>query len=451
MWCDMVCNKCRYWFVVCVWLFLTSAVFVNDVSASDYVLRIHGSNTVGAALVPELTRQWLAANDYKIISDNFTAHDERLIKAHSDTNDTINVEISAHGSSTAFVDLNAAKADIGMASRPIKQAELYGMMAKFGQLNKPNTEYIIAIDALAVIVNPANPLKQISKPLLQKIFSGRFKNWAQLGLPPGDIHVYARDDNSGTYDTFKHLVLSEEAPLVKTAKRYESNAELSDDVAKDPNGIGFVGLAYVRKSRALAVAEKGALALYPVKFNVATEDYALSRRLYLYVPEKNTHPLAKSFAQFAQSDAGQRIAANVGFVSQEVIAYKKKPIKQAPKEYRQLVENAQRLSLNIRFRQGKASMDNKAMYDVGRLIKFMKQPGNKDKKLMLFGFSDSHEASTYYSLNLSIDRVDAVADKLLGYHLETDRVRGYGEEVPVSSNDTEPGRIRNRRVEVWIH
>jgi len=456
----MVCRNCAHWFCVGLWLVLSTTVFVNDafagegkasnVTANKKVLRIHGSNTVGAALVPELTRQWLKANDYQVVSDKFTSHDERLITARNDSNDEINVEIYAHGSSTAFVDLKAGKADIGMASRPIKQAALY-QLKSLGELNKPNTEYIIAIDGLAVIVSPANPLKRISKTILRKIFSGQITNWSRLGLPAGKIQVYARDDNSGTYDTFKHLVLSQEAPLTNTARRYESNAELSDDVAKDPNAIGFVGLAYVRKSRALAVAEKGATALLPVKFNVATEDYALSRRLYLYVPEKHTHPLAKSFAEFAQSDAGQRIAAKVGFVSQEVIAYDKKPIRQAPKEYRQLVENAKRLSLNIRFREGRAYMDNKAMHDVGRLIKFMKQPGNQDKKLMLFGFSDSHEVSSYYSLNLSIDRVDAVADRLLHYHLETDRVRGYGEEVPVSSNDTEPGRIRNRRVEVWIH
>jgi len=461
----MACKNCAHWFSVGVWLVLSTLVFINDslaseanagdavpskIVASKKVLRIHGSNTVGAALVPELSRQWLNAYNYKVVSDNVTAHDERLIKARDELNDEISIEIFAHGSSTAFADLKAGTADIGMASRPIKESELY-MLRSLGELNKPNTEYIIAIDGLAVIVNPANPLKQISKDTLQKIFSGQINNWSKLGLPAGEIHVYARDDNSGTYDTFKHLVLSEKTPLTKTARRYESNADLSDDVAKDPNGIGFCGLAYIRKSHALAVAETGATALLPAKFNVATEDYALSRRLYLYLPGKNTHPLATSFAEYAQSDDGQRIAEKVGFVSQEVIAYDKKAIQQAPKEYRQLVENAQRLSLNIRFREGKAYMDNKAMHDVERLIHFMKKPDNQHKKLMLFGFSDSHEASTYYSLSLSIDRVDAVADQLLHYKLEADRVRGYGEEVPVSSNDTEPGRIRNRRVEVWIH
>jgi len=446
----MYCRICAHWLSVVLLLALSVNVFAIETPAGEKVLRIHGSNTVGAALVPEITQQWLNDNNYEIVSDKFTAPEERLIKARNKSNDELTIEIHSHGSSTSFKDLKAGKADIGMSSRPIKEQEL-SMLAPLGNMNQPNTEYIIAIDGLAVIVNPGSPLKQISKDDLQKIFSGQIKNWSKLGLPAGEIQVYARDDKSGTYDTFKSLVLGNETPLVKTARRYESNAELSDDVAKDPNGIGFVGLAYVRQSRALAVAESGAMALFPADFNVATEDYSLSRRLYLYVPEKNTHPLARSFAEFAKSDAGQRIAAKVGFVSQEVIAYKKQVTREAPEEYRQLVENAQRLSLNIRFREGKAYMDNKAMHDVERLINFMKKPDNQKKRLMLFGFSDSHEVTSYYSLNLSIDRVDAVADKLLRYDLEADRVRGYGEEVPVSSNETEPGRIRNRRVEIWIH
>lgn len=441
----MFCRNCTHWLSAVLLLVLSTNVFANE-----KILRIHGSNTVGAALVPKITRLWLNDKNYKIVSDKFTAYDERLIKACNESNDELTVEIYSHGSSTSFRDLKTGRADIGMASRPIKDSEL-SMLAPLGQMNRPNTEYIIAIDGLAVIVHPKNPLKKIGKGDLQQIFGGQIQNWSQLGLPAGEIQVYARDNNSGTYDTFKHLVLGKETPLVKTAKRYESNADLSDDVSKDPNGIGFVGLAYVRKSRALAVAEAGAMALFPTKFNVATEDYPLSRRLYLYVPEKNTHPLAKSFAEFAKSDAGQGIAAKVGFVSQQVIAYEKQPPREAPKEYRQLVENAQRLSLNIRFREGKAYMDNKAMNDVQRLINFMNQPDNRDKRLMLFGFSDSHEVTSYYSLNLSIDRVDAVADRLLRYDLEADRIRGYGEEIPVSSNATELGRIRNRRVEVWIH
>jgi len=433
---------------------LIIAIFIGCFSvnthADDNLLCLHGSNTIGAALAPELARGWLHSKGYRITSERMTAEDERLIVAKKVGAADMAIEIYAHGSSTAFRDLAAGRTDIGMASRPIKSEELK-KLARLGQLNRPNTEYIIALDGLSVIVNRKNPLKQISKDKLQKIFSGRITDWSQLGLPRGHINVYARDNNSGTYDTFKHLVLSKAAPLLKTARRYESNAKLSDDVSNDTYGIGFVGLAYVRKSHALAIAEAGATALYPTEFNVATEDYTLSRRLYLYVPEVGRHPLASSFAEYAQSGMGQKIAAQVGFVSQEVIAYNKPANKKAPKEYQQLVKNAKRLSLNIRFNQGQQHMDNKAMHDVDRLMGFMSKPENKDKRLMLLGFADSNEIMPYFSLSLSIERADSVADKLLTHKLIPDRVRGYGQEMPVSSNQSEQGRVRNRRVEVWVH
>lgn len=433
------------------WLFAILVLLLsNQVYAEPDLLRIHGSNTVGAALVPEITRQWLKSNGYSIISERTTAAEERLIEASKNDGNKLTIEIHAHGSSTAFQDLAAGKADIGMSSRPIKASEV-DKLAPLGQMNKSNTEFIIAIDGLAIIVNPQNPLKQISKDKLQKIFSGQISNWSQFGLSPGRIHVYARDDKSGTYDTFKSLVLGKKTPLIKTARRYESNAKLSDDVAADPLGIGFVGLAYIRKSQALAISEEGAMALYPSKFNVATEDYALSRRLYLYVPEQDRHPLAESFSRFAKSDAGQKIAARVGFVSQEVISFVKPIHEEAPAEYKKLVQDAKRLSLNIRFHEGRSNMDNKAIHDVSRLVKYMRIPENEGKRLMLFGFSDSNESLPHYSLTLSIDRADSVADKLLSYNLAPDRVRGYGPEIPVSSNDGELGRVRNRRVEVWVH
>lgn len=430
------------------------ALFFVFMSFSSYaqqqVLRIHGSNTVGASLVPKLASSWLQENGYRVFSDRDLAAQERLLIAKNAKGDQLSIEIFAHGSSTSFRSLAAGTADIGMSSRPIENKELKNL-AKLGRLDQPDTEFIIAIDGLAVIVNKNNPLKKISKDKLKDIFSGKITNWSELGAMNGDIHVYARDNKSGTYDTFKNLVLDKKTPLIKSARRYESNARLSDDVAKDKNGIGFVGLAYVRNSRALSVSEPGAQALYPDSFNVATEDYLLSRRLFLYVPENNRHPLAEEFANYAKSDAGQKIAADVGFVSQQVIAFEKNVPDDAPEEFKEFTKNGQRLSLNIRFRQGMTAMDNKAQHDVDRLIHYMQRPGNKKKRLMLFGFSDANEVLPYRSLSVSIERADTVADKLLMSHLIPDRVRGYGHALPVSSNQTQQGRVRNRRVEIWIH
>jgi len=437
-------NGIKSFIVLCILSVSTSSY------ATQQLLRIHGSNTVGAALAPKLVHGWLAENNYKLVSDYESADQERLIIAKKRTGDILKIEIYAHGSSTSFRSLGAGIADIGMSSRPIKKKEIK-KLAELGKMDSPETEYIIAIDGLAVIVNKENPLRHIDKSKLKGIFSGKIRDWSELGVAKGRINVYARDDKSGTYDTFKNLVLTKKIPLIKSARRYESNAELSDDVSKDPHGIGFVGLAYVRNSKALSISEDNAQALYPDEFNVATEDYALSRRLFLYVPKYNRHILAESFAEFAESDKGQTIAAEVGFVSQKVIAFEKQPTINAPSEFKKFTENAKRLSLNIRFREGMTTLDNKALHDVDRLVQYMEKPENKDKRLLLFGFADADEVIPYMSLSLSIERADRVSDVLQRFQLNPDRVRGYGQELPVSSNKTQQGRIRNRRVEVWVH
>ena len=430
-------------------LFLVTNVATAMAADNSTTLRIHGSNTVGADLVPELIQDWLNTKGYAVIKNQETAKEERLMSAFNADGNEIKVEIHSHGSSTAFADLAAGKADLGMASRPIKNKELDAL--KFlGPLDAPGSEYVIALDGLSIIVHPNNQLHQIQLNELRNIFSGKISDWSQLGLPKGKIKVHARDDNSGTYDTFKTLVLGENTSLVANAKRYESNTLLSAAVAGDANAIGFVGLAYVRNAKALAVADTGANSIYPTPFNVSTEDYALSRRLFLYVPSISVNPLAKEFAEFALTRNGQDIADAVGFVSQNIVLNKPPLPTDVPDEYKALTLNAQRLSVNVRFRPGYVTLDNKAIRDVKRLIDFMERPENHDRKLMLFGFADAKEDIPLASLALSVNRADTVADYLIANGIGPFAIRGYGQAMPVTNNETDHGRHYNRRVEVWI-
>jgi phosphate transport system substrate-binding protein len=97
------------------------------------------------------------------------------------------------------------------------------------------------------------------------------------------IRIYAWDDKSGTFETFRALVLGVKT-LVSDAKRFEDSDALSEAVASDPRGVGFIGLPYVHSAKALAVSESGARALQATRLTVSTEDYPLPRRLYLYAP-----------------------------------------------------------------------------------------------------------------------------------------------------------------------
>jgi phosphate transport system substrate-binding protein len=410
-------------------------------------LRLHGSNTIGAQLGPELVKGWLQANHYRKIHAEKVGEQEQVVTAVSADGEALVVEIAAHGSTTGFRALAEGQADIAMSSRPIKGKELEQLKG-LGRMNGPRSEFVVGLDGIAVIVHPENPLSRLDKGQLQQIFSGALHDWSQLGGAPGPIQVYARDDNSGTYDTFKSLVLSKSSPLIPTARRFESNADLSDAVAQDRGGIGFVGLPYIRQSKALAVADDIPLAILPNRFTVATEDYALARRLFFYLPENATAE-ARSLAEYALSQQGQQAVADSGFVSQEIISGTLNA-GVAHAEYYMLVKGAERLSLNFRFHQGSALLDNKARRDIQRLADYLEREENRKRELILVGFADSNEAIPMQSLGLSVQRADGVADVLLGEGVVPRKVRGYGPAVTVASNASSHGREKNRRVEVWL-
>ncbi len=409
-------------------------------------LRLHGSNTLGAELAPSLVKRWLQGMGYKDIDERRSAAAELVISARAPGANLLQVEIKAHGSSTGFRSLKAGVTDIAMSSRPIKAHELE-QLKQLGEMDGPKSEYVVGLDGIAVVVHRDNPLRQISKGQLRRIFAGEVLDWAELGGAAGPIRLYARDDNSGTYDTFRSLVLGKKK-LGDAARRYESNAELSDAVSQDALGIGFVGLPYIRSARALAVADDIPLAIMPNRFSVATEDYVLARRLYFYLPEQ-THPLARSLAEYALSAQGQQVVAETGFVSQQIITgHINAGVGHA--EYFNLVKGAQRLSLNFRFQPGSSLLDNKARQDIWRLVDYLGRLENRQRKLILVGFSDSNESIPMQSLGLSILRADGVADLLLSLGVAPRKVRGYGPAVTVASNETAQGREKNRRVEVWL-
>lgn len=428
---------------------LLSLILAGSAHASDStLLRLQGSNTIGAELAPALVSAWLREKGYSQVGYESTGIQEGYVQGRTADGSNVRVEIRAHGSSTGFTGLDAGLSDIAMSSRPIKTKEVKSL-ARFGAMDEHRSEFVLGLDGIAVVVHRDNPVQRLKKAQLHRLFAGEITDWSDIGGKPGPVHLYARDANSGTFDTFRSLVLGK-AALAKGARRFESNAELSDAVAGDPNGIGFVGLPYIRQARAVAVSDGDSAAIVPGPFAVATEDYALTRRLFLYVPQKDAEPKAREFAEFTASSAGQAVVGQLGFVSQQIVAGDPEVGADAPAEYLDLTREAKRLSLNFRFRAGSIDPDNKALADIPRLVEYMKREENRGRELMLYGFADRHERIPLHSLELSIQRADRVADLLIENGLSATRVRGFGSAVPVASDDTPEGRFKNRRVEVWV-
>jgi phosphate transport system substrate-binding protein len=282
-------------------------------------LRIHGSNTIGAKLAPEIARAYAEKNGLSAGTTNMGASSEDFDVEYStsESDRKYVLRFKAHGSATAFQDLLGGATDIGMSSRRIKDEEVKLLKdAGMGDLKAPKAENVIALDGVAVIVNKANPVESLSLDQIARIFSGEIRDWAQAGGAPGPITVYSRDNRSGTFDTFKTLVL--EGPphreLSASAKRFESSEELSDSVAADPSGIGFIGFAYVRSAKALRISTSCGLRFPPEPFTVRSEEYPLSRRLYFYLPETRRTPQAEDFLKFSLSADAQPVTAAVGFI-----------------------------------------------------------------------------------------------------------------------------------------
>jgi len=411
-------------------------------------LRLHGSNTVGEQLAPALLEAYLSAQSITQMKWRQGAVAVERELQYVQKGKVYAIQLHAHGSATGFTALEQDKADVAMSSRRISPLEVTTLKARKGDLSDAGPEVIIGLDGIAIIVHKNNPLDSLSTETLAGIFSGDINNWQQLGGADIAINRYARDHHSGTWDTFNSLVLVPyHKQLDNGTERLQSSSELSDHVAHDMGGIGFIGLPYVKKTKALAISatEKSVLT-YPTPFTVSTEDYALSRRLYLYIPSSDNQ-MAQQFSEFVISEAGQQVVERVGLVSQNIKLEEVYVVKHAPKNYNNYAQIAQRLSVNFRFQSGSNELDNKAQRDIKRLVDYLNK--HRVRRIVLMGFSDSLE-DPKMSKRLSLHRATMLEKALNRYGISVTAVEGFGEKLPIESNQTVQGRSKNRRVEVWV-
>jgi len=416
-------------------------------SASGLLFRLQGSNTVGASLAPNLVRDYLLARGVESVEIRpLSVENEYRISGYHGS-EPVFVDVAAHGSGTGMRGLASGDAQIAMSSRPIKASE-EAMLAPLGDMRDFSAEHIIAIDGLAVIVHPDNPLDKLTVDQIARLFAGQIDNWSKLGGPDRRVSLYARDNKSGTWDSFNAMVLGKNYQLSDTASRFESNDRLSDSVAADPGGIGFVGLASVRGAKALKVSAANTQPMKPESLFVATEDYALSRRLYMYTRPGADEPIVEAFIRFAQSQAGQDRVAQVGFVSQTPVRTRLTPGPEAPDLYQALAQHADRLSVNFRFEQGSANLDNKALWDLERLKGYINRQEGKQIHIQLVGFGDAKDSQSR-ALVLSKMRALTVKGALRDGGVHVASVLGLGAYLPVAG---EQGldRFKNQRVEVWV-
>ncbi len=258
---------------------LASLALVASASAQKLVLK--GSDTLGAKMVPQI------AEAFKV--------------AHPATT----FEIAAEGSTTGLSAIIDGTADIGMSSRPARPTEVSGAAAKGVKLHAIEVSY----DGLAVIVNAANPLANLTRRQVEQVFTGEVTDWAALGGPAGAISVYTRNTSSGTYSDFKDLAMRRK-DYAKSSQKMAGNEQIAAEVAANPSGIGYVGLAYT-KAPGVKVVTVGGIA--PDKASVQAKQYPYARPNFFYTNGEPTG-LARTFVDYVLGPEGQAMVEKTGFV-----------------------------------------------------------------------------------------------------------------------------------------
>jgi len=209
------------------------------------------------------------------------------------------IDIQGGGSSAGITATQTHSANIGMSSRALKDDEK----------NLWNVE--IAKDGLVLIVNPKNPIQNLTSDQIRDIYAATITDWSQLGGTKSKINIIAREEGSGTRSAFTELIMGEEEITPKAIVQ-DSNGAVRQLVADDPNAIGFISLG-------LVTDEVKALHLDSIEAtreNIMNGSYRLSRQ-FLFVTDGEPIGLDKKFIDFTLSSEGQRLLINEGLIPSE--------------------------------------------------------------------------------------------------------------------------------------
>ncbi len=242
---------------------------------------------------------------------------EAWAKAYHEAHPNVAINVSGGGSGNGIKALIDGTADIANSSRPIKDEEV--QFAK--QKGVDPVEHVVAYDCIAVVVHPDNPIESLTIEQLSDIYSGEITSWDELGVSGmGEIILISRDSASGTYESWKEMVIqmggeAEDRDYAPAALKNGSNKGIRETVAQTPSAIGYIGIGYINDDvKPIDVVPLGGGdAVAPTSENVQSGEYPVSRELYMYTDGEPTGVL-KQYLDWGMSEEGQRLVEEQGFV-----------------------------------------------------------------------------------------------------------------------------------------
>ena len=222
-------------------------------------------------------------------------------------NPGVKVEVSESGSGNGAKAIINGTADIGNMSRFMKESEFKAAVDNGVQ----PVAHVVALDGIAVIVNKANSVSDLSIETIRDIYAGKITNWSQVGGPNMDIVLISRESNSGTLDTFKHFVMGKETSISAKAESQGSNGAVLQSVRSTRGAVGFVGLGFVDNSiKALSIGGIKASVR-----NVKNGSYPIGRPLYMFT---NGYPAIGShvynFVTLHLTPEGEKLIREAGYI-----------------------------------------------------------------------------------------------------------------------------------------
>lgn len=475
-----VSTRTRTWWAASLGMFtLISALILFSSrdrlsSPSEHVvLSLQGSTSLGDDLMPKLAAAFLRDDMGAVETGSNVAGIDAKGRVHLHVWGRVPgrarlqvIEVYATGSSAAFeclAQIGVNSCDIGMSSRPINDSDKANHPALVNLVDRDN-EHVVALDAIAIIVNPRNPVTQLSVAQLKAIYKGEITNWKQVGGENAPIELFGRDHNSGTYNMLTEKIIGKDPPstlepsVVTPDHRIADSELMVNAVVQAPNAIGYVSSPLVGNAKSLAISDGTGSAILPTELSIVTEEYPICRRLLLYDWDA-PGSVMDAFVRYVVYKPGQTLVEETPFVELTPRVFHVSPPENAPARYKEIASKYSRIGLSFHFlteridpsADADTQLDSLARVNVLRLRTFLAQHNETGNDIILIGFGDEEERVDS-SKHVAEQRAEEIATSLraMGVFVPSENVRNFGADLPLASNETPEGRQRNRRVEVWI-